>query len=143
MDRDKLKSTGSRVRARGGKSAEKATKVSDALGSAPITITLKGRSFVIEQLTFNDLVRVETDRGDVGQFLQEVTSLRLEALRYFFWLLFQKSDEITLSEVGELLPIQELEMAELLVKLLTAAGLTSGDDSGNGATPATDPLTGA
>lgn len=142
VSREQLASTGSKSRAkRGGKTAQAST-VTDALGPAPRTVVLKGREFVVQPLDFNDLVQLETDRGSLGEFIAEVTGLRLEAIRYFFWLLFRKSvPEITLAETGTLIPIEEVAMAELLVQMLSAAGLTE-SNPGNGKTPAATPSTG-
>ena len=139
MDRDKLKLSGSPRRARGAAKAAAATTVTSALGITPPTVTLGGREFKIEPLDFNDLIVIEEDRGNLAEFLAEVTALNLRALRYFFWLLLRKTEpELTQEDAGRLIPIQESEMLLLLAQMLRAAGLV-GDDSGNAAAPAVEP----
>lgn len=141
MDREKLKSAGKPSRARAARDQREepgttATKVSDALGAAPRTITLDGREFTLRALDFNDLVELDALADDVQEFLADLIAGKLRAFRGFAWLMLRKADpalsgedreelryRMTLAEAGRLIPVAAGEREELLMTMLATSGL--------------------
>ena len=136
MDREAVKAaTGNRKR--GGKAATEYAdpgKVSEIF-PPPTEITLKGRTFTgLEEWDANDIILIESHPryGSLTALLEALQEGKMAVLRDVAWFVLRKSDpEITIEEVGKLLPIKAAELFPVIQTLFDSTGLN--DPNGGGA----------